>query len=80
MVNTSTYGFYFYSILAYNYACDTSSLIENYPSMTDSLIQGAAVIDLSHVQEHVSSFYTLYFSSAIGETVHFSTVHLCTYT
>ncbi|CAF5026398.1 unnamed protein product, partial [Rotaria sp. Silwood1] len=41
-------------LLTYNYACDTSSLIENYPSMNDALMQGTAVIDLFRVQQYVS--------------------------
>ncbi|CAF5217470.1 unnamed protein product, partial [Rotaria magnacalcarata] len=40
-------------LLTYNYACDTSSLIENYPSMNDALIQGTAVIDLFRVQQYI---------------------------
>lgn len=40
-------------LLAYNYACDTSSLLENYPSMNDALMQGTAVIDLFRIQQHV---------------------------
>ena len=40
-------------LLAYNYACDTSSLLENYPSMHDALMQGTAVIDLFRIQQHV---------------------------
>ncbi|CAF3340354.1 unnamed protein product [Rotaria sp. Silwood1] len=39
-------------LLTYNYACDTSSLIENYPSMNDALMQGTAVIDLFRVQQY----------------------------
>ena len=38
---------------AYNYACDTSSLLENYPSMNEALMQGTAIIDLFRVQQHV---------------------------
>lgn len=41
------------SIVAYNYAGDTSSLIENYPSMSDALMQGTAIIDLCRVQQYV---------------------------
>ena len=41
-------------ILAYNYAGDTSSLIENYPSMNDALMQGTAVIDLLRIQQYVN--------------------------
>jgi len=40
-------------LLTYNYACDTSSLIENYPSMSDALTQGSAVIDLFHIQNYI---------------------------
>ncbi|CAF1084764.1 unnamed protein product [Rotaria sordida] len=40
-------------LLTYNYACDTSSLIENYPSMNDALMQGTAVIDLFRVQQYI---------------------------
>jgi hypothetical protein len=48
-------------LLAYNYAGDTSFLMENYPSMNDALMQGTAVIDLFRVQQYVSYFNTLYF-------------------
>ena len=40
-------------LLTYNYAGDTSSLIENYPSMSDALMQGTAIIDLCRVQQYV---------------------------
>ena len=46
-------------LLAYNYAGDTSSLIENYPSMTDALMQGTAVIDLFHIQQYVNGIYLI---------------------
>ena len=42
-----------FSFAAYNYAGDTSSLIENYPSMSDALMQGTAVIDLFQIQHYV---------------------------
>ncbi|CAF2397344.1 unnamed protein product [Rotaria sp. Silwood2] len=44
-------------LLTYNYACDTSSLIENYPSMNDALMQGTAVIDLFRVQQYISEHF-----------------------
>lgn len=46
-------------ILAYNYAGDTSSLIENYPSMSEALMQGTAVIDLFRIQQYVISIVFL---------------------
>ncbi len=47
-------------ILAYNYAGDTSSLIENYPSMSDALMQGTAVIDLFRIQQYVNCLFIRY--------------------
>jgi len=46
-----------YFIVAYNYAGDTSSLIENYPSMSDALMQGTAIIDLFRVQQYVNFLF-----------------------
>ncbi|CAF3650501.1 unnamed protein product [Rotaria sp. Silwood1] len=39
-------------LLKYNYAGDTSFLIENYPSISDALMQGTAIIDLFRVQQY----------------------------
>ncbi|CAF3789489.1 unnamed protein product [Adineta steineri] len=44
-------------LLTYNYAGDTSFLIENYPSMSDALMQGTAVIDLFRVQQYICEHY-----------------------
>jgi hypothetical protein len=49
----SSRGKNFVVYLAYSYAGDTSSLLENYPSMSAALMQGTAVIDLFRVQQYV---------------------------
>ncbi|CAF1141250.1 unnamed protein product [Rotaria sp. Silwood1] len=58
-------------LLRYNYAGNTSFLIENYPSISDALMQGTAIIDLYRVQQYVSSFYELYEFHGRSETLSF---------
>lgn len=57
-------------IVAYNYACDTSSLIDNYPSMSDALMQGSAVIDLFRVQQYVRDVASIKFCARMIDSLH----------